>query len=636
MSWHRNLSQEQKEKAQHFGSHARLLAGPGTGKTRTMTARVAYLLEERGIPSDQILTLTFTRAATSEFRKRLVELLEQPTIPKVSTLHSFALQSLLQLGAGNRLPSPIRIADDYEEREIIEEDIKDILELHRVKDARDLIDLLSADWEMLTADADDWDNRFPDPRFLGAWREHRTIYGYTLQAELVYQLKQALEEGARRLVNLPTHVLVDEYQDLNACDLSIVQNLARNGAQLYVAGDDDQSIYGFRHADPTGIRRFLTEYNGSVGLTLSECHRCGQNILSIAEYVAEQDIHRLLKPLTPCLGRPGEVHLLRFGDFPDEANAIAQISRWLIETKGVTVDQILVLVRSDNHRRFSNPIRTAFQNQGIPASTIEDPLNVFEQKQGRKFISFLRLMVNQNDNLAWRNLIMIRENNLGDVAVTSIYEIARDRGGTFFEAISLIADSPSLIPRQGELIKTEFETITNLLGRLNTEHERLENLTEFINWMINDLLALQNVEEIMIIIERILAENPGISLEDFLRALTSPMHEAEQIRVKGMVNIMTMHQAKGLDAEVIFVVAAEDEYIPGRAQGNEINDERRLLYVSLTRARSFLYITYCNQRTGVQQHTGNSTFTAQRHLTRFLSGGPIRPKSGGTYLATLV
>ncbi|APV45038.1 DNA helicase-2 / ATP-dependent DNA helicase PcrA [Dehalogenimonas formicexedens] len=635
MTWHDDLSPEQKEKAEHFGSHARLLAGPGTGKTRTMTGRIAFLLQEKNVSAGEILALTFTRAAASELRKRIAEHQEGGSIPKVTTLHSFALQSLLQLGAGNRLPSPIRIADDFEERQIIEEDIKDLLDLPKVKNARDLIDLLSADWEMLSAEVDDWAHRFPNPRFLGAWQEHRTIYGYTLQAELVYQLKKALEEGTRRLANSPLHVLVDEYQDLNACDLSVINSLARGGATLYVAGDDDQSIYGFRHADPTGIRRFLEEYPGSEPLTLSECHRCGQNILTIADYVAEQDIRRLIKPLTPCSMRPGEVHLLEFNDFDDEANAIARISRWLVETKGITPDQILVLIRSNKHHRFSNPICAALQNQGIPATTVENPLNVFEQDQGRVFISFLRLMVNRNDNLAWRNLIKIRDNDLGDVAVASIYEIARNKGITFFEALSLIANNPVLIPRQGEAIKTEYETTNNMLDRLNATNEHADNLSEFIHCMVNELLAIEHGEEMMEVIEHIISDNSGISLEDFLREIVSPMRDKEQVRVEGKVNVMTMHQAKGLDAEVIFVAAAEDEYIPGRAQGNEIDDERRLLYVSLTRARSFLYVTYCNHRTGIQQHTGRSPLTASRNLTRFLSGGPVRRVLGQTFVAGL-
>jgi len=624
MSWNDGLSSEQQAVAKHIGSHGRLLAGPGTGKTRTMTGRVAYLIEEQHVPAREILALTFTRAAASELKNRVAALLEEQGVPQVSTLHSFALRSILQSGAGNRLPSPIRIADDYEERWIIEEDIKRILNLDRVDQARDLIARLSADWETLAADAHDWEQRFPDPQFLGAWKEHRTIYGYTLRAELVYQLKRALEEGAVELSDSPKHVLVDEYQDLNSCDLSIVRSLARSGAELYVAGDDDQSIYGFRYADPGGIRRFISEYEGAADLSLTECYRCGQNILAIAQFVAAQDTRRVQKPLAPCRdSSPGEVHLLRFGDYDREALGIAAITRWLVNIRRIPIDRILVLVRSDKYQRFSDPIRVAFEAEELPAATVEDPLVVLESDNGRIFLSLLRLMTNPTDSLAWRDLIGHRDNHLGMQAISSIYEVARSRGITFYETLPLVAETPSLISRQGWQVRNEYEAVSGELGRLTEEYKRRENLLDFTSWMLSEFLAVEGMDGILEVIHDVISENAVTSIENLLHGLTTPIRDAEQVRVGGKVNIMTMHQAKGLDADAVFVVAAEDEYIPGRAEGSSIDDERRLLYVSLTRARSYLYITHCTRRTGGQKHTGRNSGSERRTLTRFLSGGPL-------------
>jgi DNA helicase-2/ATP-dependent DNA helicase PcrA len=589
-----------------------------------MTGRVAYLIEEQHVPAREILALTFTRAAASELKNRVAALLEEQGVPQVSTLHSFALRSILQSGAGNRLPSPIRIADDYEERWIIEEDIKRILNLDRVDQARDLIARLSADWETLAADAHDWEQRFPDPQFLGAWKEHRTIYGYTLRAELVYQLKRALEEGAVELSDSPKHVLVDEYQDLNSCDLSIVRSLARSGAELYVAGDDDQSIYGFRYADPGGIRRFISEYEGAADLSLTECYRCGQNILAIAQFVAAQDTRRVQKPLAPCRdSSPGEVHLLRFGDYDREALGIAAITRWLVNIRRIPIDRILVLVRSDKYQRFSDPIRVAFEAEELPAATVEDPLVVLESDNGRIFLSLLRLMTNPTDSLAWRDLIGHRDNHLGMQAISSIYEVARSRGITFYETLPLVAETPSLISRQGWQVRNEYEAVSGELGRLTEEYKRRENLLDFTSWMLSEFLAVEGMDGILEVIHDVISENAVTSIENLLHGLTTPIRDAEQVRVGGKVNIMTMHQAKGLDADAVFVVAAEDEYIPGRAEGSSIDDERRLLYVSLTRARSYLYITHCTRRTGGQKHTGRNSGSERRTLTRFLSGGPL-------------
>lgn len=636
MRWNEGLSPEQELAAKHIGSHARLLAGPGTGKTRTMKSRVAYLVEEQGIPASEILALTFTRAAASELRNRVTILLEGRAVPQVSTLHSFALRTILQSGAGNRLPSPIRIADDYEERWIIEEDIKRILNLDRVERARDLIVRLSADWETLEADADDWEQRFPSPQFLGAWIEHRAIYGYTLRAELVYQLKRALEEGAVTLSNSPKHVLIDEYQDLNPCDLSIVKSLAGSGAEIYVAGDDDQSIYGFRYADPDGIRRFTSEYEGSADLSLTECYRCGSNILTTAQFVAGQDIRRVKKPLAPCRdSEPGEVHLLRFGDYDEEALGIAAIARWLIDAQGVPIDRILVLMRSDMYQKFSDPIRVAFEGQGIPASTVEDPLAVLDSRTGRIFLSLLRLMTNPEDSLAWRNLIKHRNNHLGDQGISSIYDVARNRGTTFYRALPIIAETPSLLARQGWQVKSEYEAISGEIGRLREEYERMESLLDFMGWMLTEFIVAEDVEGVLEAIQDAISEDAVTTIEELLHDLTASIRGTEQVRVEGKVNIMTMHQAKGLDAEAVFIIAAEDEYIPGRAEGSKIDDERRLFYVSLTRARSFLYITHCTRRTGGQRHTGRSSGSVTRTLTQFLSGGLLTSTLAEDYLSQL-
>lgn len=275
MPWDDGLSPEQRSAAGYVGTHARLLAGPGTGKTRCLTRRICFLIEDRNVEPEQICALTFTRAAAHELRRRVESEVGKERVPRISTLHSFALRQLLRNAARvPSLPQPLRIADDWEERHIILEDLKALLSLSSIDEARRLLNVLSADWQGLTADKAAWDQRFPYPAFLGAWREHREIYGYVLRAELVYQLKRALEQyGDFSLDGPPAHLLVDEYQDLNRCDLAVVKAIRDRGAEVYVAGDDDQSIYGFRMAHPEGIRRFPQDYGGARELVLEVCKR---------------------------------------------------------------------------------------------------------------------------------------------------------------------------------------------------------------------------------------------------------------------------------------------------------------------------------------------------------------------------
>lgn len=371
MGWKDGLTEEQRNAASHAGQHARLLAGPGTGKTFTLTRRIIRLFVELKKPAESILAFTFTKFAAAELRRRVAAEVGVPSkklkLPRISTLHSYALRELLRNESRTKLPQPIRIADDWEEERIVIEEMQALMAKSKA-DTRKLFAQLSADWQQLSADRTDWERTFPDPKFLGAWREHRGIYGYTMRAELVYQLKTSLEEHALQIEGPPAHVLVDEFQDLNPCDLAVVSQMANLGCEIYGAGDDDQSIYGFRFAEPEGIRRFPNEFKPSDQLELIHCKRCDKAILDFALYVARQDPRRIEKRLVPDSTEPGQVEILSFADQGAEAVGIGKISRWLTKRKGLKPEDILMLLRSDRNKVFSAPLEAALVSVGVPVS----------------------------------------------------------------------------------------------------------------------------------------------------------------------------------------------------------------------------------------------------------------------------
>lgn len=636
MAWDDKLNELQETAASHYGKHARLLAGPGTGKTLCLARRALYLIKEVEIPASQIVALTFTRAAAAELRERLrQELGVGELLPRVSTLHSFSLSTILQHPARTRLPQPIRIADDYEERFIIQEELKWILELSDISEVKDLIDWMSADWETLT---EDWQERSPNPDFIGAWIEHREIYGYTLRAELVYQLKLALDEGYIEFEHPCSHLLVDEYQDLNACDLEVIRHIANSGAELYGAGDDDQSIYGFRHANPEGIRRFTKDYVPSEPLDLEICKRCDRRILDYALYVARQDTRRLKKPIRPeDYAEEGEVRLLRFTNQNQEARVIAKICDWLINGKDIEPSEILILVRTDKHQRFSKPIREALRAQNIAAGTAANPLEPLESNdfpQGRELLCFLRLKVNYKDQLAWRTILDIRKNGVGEGTFQKIYDIARDKGEDFFTALQNVRRRPTLVGRTGRALRIDCSAIDEILNEF--DEDDFETLEDFIEEYAELIIKDEEVrDEVVSVFTRVLDTVEVENLQQLLRDINVALGFAEQERDKEAVSILTMHQAKGLSADAVFIIAAEDEYMPGRDEGEAIDDARRLLYVSLTRARHYLYITHCKERIGQQRFSGRTSGSPHRELSRFLRGGPVRSESGLKYLANL-
>jgi len=620
---HGDATSDQIKAIDHVGSHARLLAGPGTGKTKTLTRRVLSLILQHNADPETILLLTFTRLAAAQLKDEIKKVLEPlgKATPQVSTLHSFALRQILYNSSRiDALPRPIRIADDWEERHIIQEDLKGILNLKEIADVQKLINQLSTDWETLRVDEIGWEQQFPNPAFLGAWQGHKNQYGETLRAELVYQLKKQLNQNRDfQLDKEYKHILIDEYQDLNACDLAVVNELAKRGAELFVAGDDDQSIYGFRFATPTGIRNFDQFYQNAQKLALEICFRCDKNILHSAEFVASLDPARLPKPTRPKdEADDGEVLIVGFRDQTHEAESIAKKIKSLIDA-GTNPDQITILLRSDRNGALSKPIIEMLKKQSVDVSLSTDS-ELDNNNEYRAVLSIIRLLVDQNDCLAWRTLLQIGKNGLGDECIKNLGNYAQSKGVRFSEAIQKIAENPSELQKFGQKI-SNFVSETKVIIE---ELKKVENPTDVINSLVDKFITASEVnDQVKKYFIGILENQEKIDLENLIKVVSISSEFIEQETKENAVNILTMHQAKGLTFDVCFIVGAEDEYIPGRNTGDKEGDERRLLYVSMTRARHKLFISYCNKRTGQQRHSGSNSGTERRTLTRFLRDSKI-------------
>jgi len=645
MAWDDDLLPDQRKAAGHTGNHARLLAGPGTGKTLTLTRHICFLVAEQNVPPGAILAVTFTRAAARELRQRVKNELGEDRCPRISTLHSFALRQLLKNAARiSDLPQPLRIADDWEERNIILEDIKVLLGLNHISESRDLLNELSADWQSLTADGANRGRRFTNPRFLGLWREHRRIYGYTLRSELVYQLKKALEQRDDFELECQfKYLLVDEYQDLNLCDLAVVREIASRKVELFIAGDDDQSIYSFRKAHPEGIRRFPCDYPGAEDLSLKICKRCDRRILDIGLFVAQQDPRRVVKEIRSEPGREqGEVAILRFPHQDVEAAGIARLCARLVNDHGLKPDDILILLRSDHNGVFSRPIREKIEEAGIPVAAATDMTSPLDGANGRAFLAFMRLAAKREDSLAWRTLFQVWCNGIGSGAVGAIYDVARGRGMTFAQAVLASHNDTSILPsnhrsRISAAINSVLDQLDDLFpGDAMEEYECRDDLMNVVRAAAKSLIVDEEVyKSVLLEFERAAEVAEATSIEELVRATEVASEDIEQELEIGKVNILTMHRAKGLTAEAVIVAACEDQYIPGRAQGSAVDDERRLLYVSLTRAKHHLFVTYCDKRTGPQRYTGRDSGRVDRSLTQFLIDCSYTPEDGITFIDRL-
>jgi len=643
MAWDKDLSEEQKVAACHFGGHARLLAGPGTGKTLTLTRRVCYLIQECGVLPEEILIISFSRATTADLRSLISEALKMEKTPVASTLHAFALTELIKNSFHvTALPQPIRIADDWEVKNIITKDLDLLLKGSKGKRAKDLLEQLGTDWQSLNADELGWEKRFPNPKFFGAWEEHRKIYGYTLLSELVYQLKKTIEQSRdAKIAENIRYLIVDEYQDLNKCDLDVIKKIADNGVEVYVAGDDDQCIYEFRGAHPIGIREFAGDYTTAKNYILEICMRCGRKILEIANFVAGQDHRREKKVLRSTSNmKEGKVKILNFLNENLEAKGVAAICKYLIENTSLDPGEILILLHSDSNGRYSKPIRAELENSEIPVAS--PPSSLLNDKDVRIAFSFFKLYFQSEDSLIWRTILKLWHKNVGDKSIEAVYNVAREKGITFYRALMAAKDNPDWF--DSNYISRLINGINDIseqseifsANKMNSTFESPTKFTMALETILHSLFGeADSFEFVYSIFASIIFENHLMSLNDLIKFIEEKSLDPEKVVDKEKVNILSMHKAKGLNSEVVIIIGAEDEHIPANSVGAQFDEMRRLLYVSLTRAKSSLFITFCNKRFGSQSYSRKGTKNPNKTLTQFLRGWMYAPESGENYVLEL-
>lgn len=613
-----------------FHRHARVLAGPGTGKSATLVAFLDKFLRER--PGSRVKLLTFTRAATAELAKKVSD---HPAVAaeRPSTIHSFSISVLLRNPGAATFPMPLRIADKWEDCEIVRATLAHRMGV-RVTKLDALIREMASNWESLRPE----ENPRVDPahraRFQGCWAEHRQVYGYTLLAELPYALLHALQSHPDLRGVDHDLLVVDEYQDLNACDLTLLHCIAEHGCSIIGAGDDDQSIYSFRRAAPEGIRRFPADYPGCADYPLSVTLRCGSRIVEWVTHVIEGDLgrphgRRRLRALEGS--PPGEVALLAFPGEATEADGVAALVQRLIRDNHVEPQEILVLLRSDYHGTFSRPIKAALAGLGIAYSDPEVVEEMLAEAENRRMLATFRFLVHPHDSLAWTSLLLLAP-GIGPRFSNYVYERACQARMQFGEALlqghaQNFPDGPRSSARVRELICTVMawldahrlpeETPGNGWGHWMVEAAGGEAVPAPSAALVELLHALDGLVE---------------TDEDFGRFLSqvTPLGKDRALAESRGVRIMTMGGAKGLTVRATVMVGLEEGLMP--RSDCELQEERRLLYVAMTRAKEYLYGTWARRRWGPTARAGEAPVAALRQLTNFLLGGPVASQDGLRYL----
>ena len=454
--------------------------------------------------------------------------------------------------------------------------------------------------------------------------------------ELPNLLREALRDHDD-LVGLNYALLiVDEYQDLNPCDLDVVRRLADRGCAILAAGDDEQSIYSFRKAAPEGIRRFAADYPDTVVYPLSLTHRCGKSIVGWARSVIEGDPDRMIggRTLMAVPEAPdGEVALLSFVGHAAEAGGIAELVRHLVVDEGVPASEILVLMRSDRYGRFSAPMRAALARTGIPAADTQLAETELSAAGNRWSLAMLRLLATPDDSLAWATLLRLRT-GVGPLVTDYIYGRARDGRISFGRALLLAHDSgwpglSKLARGRAAALVTEVRSWMESRGLPDEPPEEgwgrwilsvsIEGLYGGFTSELSELIS-----EVNGLVE------PDLGLGRFL-SLLGPLGDDALASRRAGVRFMSMSRSKGLTVEAVIIAACEDDIIP--RLDVPLAEERRLLYVAMTRARRFLYCTWAQRRTGPTARSGAPRVQERRTVSSLLRTGRVSSEPGVAYIA---
>lgn len=548
-------SAEQQEILDHDSRiHALVLAGPGTGKSTVVIALAELLAEHHG--SEAVRLATFTRAATAELADKAVEgELEAP----VTTVHSFALRLLRGNPQWNRLPLPIRIPDDWESKELLYADLRDRLAaagwtgLRRTKVER-LVRELASRWEALDEDLILEAEVDPDLRnaFVAGWQRQREVFGYSLFAEMPWYAYELIEDHPDAELGGLGVLVVDEYQDLNACELRLVRSLSRRGVTVIGVGDDEQSIYSWRMAAPQGIRQFEGLYDPSTRYTLTSCRRFGEAILRPSQQLISTSPDRIpdRPPLQAHEDAPaGEFAYLSFEDAHDERRGVLALIRRQIEG-GTSPDRVAVLMKSDFRGNWSRDLRLMLEQLEIPVRDIEaatEPLNGSSQ---RSVVAACRLLLDDHDDLAWWTLLKERR-GCADEFIRLVADSAYEAEERFHQRLLRLADDPvggtansqrSALAVVAEIM--ELREDTGILDRFDNPAELLAEVASRLDLQVEaTFMAL-----VLAANERLVAEGSDPGLQQLLGQL-EPVAKDLALRAGGIA-LMTIASSKGLTFDV--------------------------------------------------------------------------------------
>lgn len=624
------LNESQKEAASHIDGPMLILAGAGSGKTKTITTRLAYMIGEVGIPAINTLTLTFTNKAASVMKNRALNLLNSNENPLLCTFHKFGLLFLKlhieRLGRKNNFI----IIDNDDSKKILKELINDdktsphqILQFisHFKNESKSVQDVFN-DLELLK------DNEIKHQAlqkiaiYYQNYQEYLLKHNFVDFDDLLLLTNTLLENDqnfAKEQSSFYRYITVDEYQDTNALQYKILKNLCCVHENICVVGDDDQSIYSWRGAKIENILNFQSEFSNVKLVKLEQNYRSVGMILKAANNLISHNKKRLGKTLLCTKDEGEDVQILSSDNEKIESALVAKKIKELLNA-GVYAGEIAVLFRIN---ALSRSIEEAFMKEKIPYKLLSG-MRFYERLEIKDLICYLRILINPNDDLFFKRIINKPKRSIGEKALQNLEDYAQKRKISLFEALCESDGGVgifSLKKAQNEA-KKFMQNIYKLreysdLKKMIENFEELFALKEFYALQEDGDERVLNIDEFYASIKEKIKEEPQTTLEDILSEISLL---SDQDGIEGeCVYLMSVHASKGLEFDHVFIVGLEEGFFP--LNESDIEEERRLAYVAITRAKKCLSLSIAKSRfyRGSRTELDSSRFLEESQLTKKIS-----------------
>ncbi|NLD33540.1 MAG: UvrD-helicase domain-containing protein [Clostridiales bacterium] len=644
-----DLNPMQRQAAETIEGPLLIIAGAGSGKTRTMTYRIAHLMQQ-GVPAYAIMALTFTNKAAKEMLSRVDKLTGSSAGDAwIGTFHSICVRILRRDIEKIGYQRNFVIYDDDDQMRVIKDLYKRLDIDDKQLPPRELKSIIS-DAKNRLLSADEW---FAQTRKdFRSQKIHDLFLAYdrTLKQANALDFDDLIAKALQLLVDHPpvlqhyqrrfSHVHVDEYQDTNFAQYSLVKLLTQESQNLCVVGDDDQSIYGWRGADIRNILDFQKDYPQAKVIKLEQNYRSTANILEAANQVIANNEGRMEKALWTEIGEGEKIKFCSAGDEHEESAWVCERIRSLHQ-KGLPYAQIAVLYRMHAQSRVPEEM---LMRAGIPYR-IYGGTRFYDRREIRDVVAYLRLLINPLDEVSLKRIINVPKRSIGDATIATLEQHAHDQQIPLYTALTDLPEALSSRPRKcvGDFVA--------MMNKMTAMREQMK-LTEFVQFVLEESGLLKqyedtNDEELITRRENVMEfvgavqdfENlaEDATLESFLENVALVTDLDMQENAPQYVTLMTLHSAKGLEYDAVFLIGLEEGVFPSQRSlldKERMEEERRLCYVGMTRARKYLSLSLAKRRTLFNQISFNppSPFIAEipAHLLADDFGKAMRRHFGVT------